>query len=63
MEMARDEEEGLPGVSSYHLNTNPEFRGESAGTNIADEVNPQAITAMKEIGIVMTDKTKYFPIT
>ena len=44
-----------------HLNTNPEFRGESAGGNIADEVNPQAITAMKEIGIDMTDKTKYFP--
>ncbi len=44
-----------------HLNKNPKFVAESAGTNIANEINKQCVEAMKEIGIDMGDKKKYYP--
>ena len=44
-----------------HLNKNKEFIGISAGTNIASKVNQECILAMKEIGIDLSDKKKYFP--
>lgn len=43
------------------LNKNSEYRGESAGTNIADQVNPACVEALKEIGIDMSDTKEYYP--
>ena len=49
MEMARDEEEGLPGVSSYHLNTNPVYWGPTIITScevtsvLSDSLRPHEL--------------------
>ena len=44
-----------------HLNNHEDFIGESAGTNIADEINQQCVEAMQEIGINMSDPKTYYP--
>ncbi|WDE98458.1 hypothetical protein PQO03_21850 [Lentisphaera profundi] len=42
-------------------NTNENFVGLSAGTNIADQVNSACIEAMKEEGVDMNDSSNFFP--